>query len=391
MSRTQTVTKTVVCQLETSRRKNEQVREAIADFQRVAAYAATMMPSVAESRWGSHHEQQNRIVKREFDDLCIYAHDRNEAVNKVSEAFKSWRGNGKPSSKNPQGEFGDGDYLRMCSCSSCPGTEIGDETGRYTVRKRETGGHALRLKFHRDGAEWFRVYGRPYVDAHLDDIVRGEASLGCVELRLSDAGRLAAHVALSYDVDVPDVGAVESAIGVDLGERRIYTAVAVGPDGDKQAVEVEPGREFRHYRERLKRKRSQLGEQGDLKGVRECRDELRRYTDHVTHTTSRRIVDLAVDHRPSVIRIERLTGYRKSADAIHDWPFAEMQEKIAYKAAEAGIPVETVQAAGTSQTCSRCGEAQQTHRAGTRFECHACGYDQDADVNAAVNIAATSA
>lgn len=389
MTGTVTVTKTVVCPLQTSNRKNSLVDEAIDDFQEVAAHAATMMPSVEEHMWGKNHQQQNRFAMREFDGLDIFAHDRNEAVGKVSEAFKSWRKNGKPSAESPKGEFGQGDYLRMCSCCSSPDDGLTETTGRYTVRENG-GGYALRLKFHRDGAEWFRVYSRPYVDEHLADLVRGEASLGCVELHRSDGGRLDAHVALSYDIPVPEVGDVPRAVGVDLGERRIYAAVAVGADGEKLSVDVESGREFRHHRQRLKRKRRQLSKAGDLRGVEACQGELRRYTDHVTHVTSRQVVDLAVKHAPCVLRLERLRGYRSSADPIHDWPFAEMLTKMAYKAAEEGIPVETVEAAGTSQRCSRCGEAHRTRRGGNRFECHDCGYDQDADVNAAVNIGTTA-
>jgi ribosomal protein S27AE len=43
---------------------------------------------------------------------------------------------------------------------------------------------------------------------------------------------------------------------------------------------------------------------------------------------------------------------------------------------------------GTSQTCSHCGHRDQKARHGKRFQCAkaGCGYEADADANAAENI-----
>jgi IS605 OrfB family transposase len=154
---------------------------------------------------------------------------------------------------------------------------------------------------------------------------------------------------------------------------------------------MEPGREFRHYRERLQEKRDRLGEQGDLRGLRKTRDEQRRYTEQVLDTASREIVDLAVEHAPAKLRLEDLTHYRETAaDPIHDWPFAELQGKIAYKAKAEGIPVETVNPRNTSVTCRKCGQTNREYRDGDEFSCTRCGYEVHADVNAAINIAQES-
>ena len=40
----------------------------------------------------------------------------------------------------------------------------------------------------------------------------------------------------------------------------------------------------------------------------------------------------------------------------------------------------------TSQTCSTCGHRDQKSRDGKLFHCTGCGYQADADANAAVNI-----
>lgn len=383
------LTKTVKCRLQTSDRKNAKVREAIDDWQRVASYAADMMPSVEEHRWGEQgHTQQVRLARHEFDDLCIYAHDRDAAVRKVSESFASWRENGKPG-PNPAGEFGDGDYLRMCSCSSCPGAAITEESGRYAVVPNDEG-YGLWLKFHRDGGEWFHVDGGAYQHRYLQDVVDGAASLGNAELRLDDAGTLYCHIAISADVEVLEVDHVERWVGVDLRDRTLYTAVVMDSEGSIGRVEIESGAEFRHHRERISEFISELSEAGSLSALRGMRQR-RRYTDQVTHSVSRQIVDMAAKEYPAGIVMEDLTGMRESvANPIHDWPYGEIVEKVAYKAMDAGVPVVLVEPYDTTVACRKCGETEQTHVDYTAqtFRCGGCGYVVHVGVNSAANVAA---
>ena len=39
-----------------------------------------------------------------------------------------------------------------------------------------------------------------------------------------------------------------------------------------------------------------------------------------------------------------------------------------------------------SQTCSRCGSVHKESRNGEQYECISCGYKNDSDINAAINI-----
>jgi len=53
---------------------------------------------------------------------------------------------------------------------------------------------------------------------------------------------------------------------------------------------------------------------------------------------------------------------------------------------EKGIKLVKVSPAYSSQQCSQCGAIDEKNRLGEKFSCIACGYKNDADVNASLNI-----
>ena len=113
---------------------------------------------------------------------------------------------------------------------------------------------------------------------------------------------------------------------------------------------------------------------------------------HENHELSKQIVSEAQRHECGTIRMERLRAIRERTKTwnkhlnrmVAGWSFGQLQDFISYKAKRAGIAVELVNPAYTSQTCHRCGLL------GTRdqdsFSCTTCG-PFHADLNAAWNIA----
>lgn len=72
---------------------------------------------------------------------------------------------------------------------------------------------------------------------------------------------------------------------------------------------------------------------------------------------------------------------------LNQWSYYEFQTDLIYKAEELGKQTIIVNGMFTSQLCSRCGHISHKSRKGPRFKCIACGYELDADLNAARNIA----
>ena len=86
-------------------------------------------------------------------------------------------------------------------------------------------------------------------------------------------------------------------------------------------------------------------------------------------------------HREAIKNLRR--GKRTSRFLSH-WTYAEMFDKLDRFCEEQGVLVRKINPAYTSQTCPRC--KTLGNRRGKSFVC-SCGYRNDADLNAAINLA----
>lgn len=180
-------------------------------------------------------------------------------------------------------------------------------------------------------------------------------------------------------------------IGVDLGLRNT-AATSLG------TLHEGTGRQrFKPERQRIRSSLQSKGTRGAKRVLKRLAGAEQRRIRHENHVLSKRIVDEAVKARGGLIRLERLTGIRQrtrvwnqhSNRLVAGWSFGQLQSFIAYKAARAGLAVEYVEPAHTSQACSVCGALGE--RRGDIFRCTACGLEVHADLNAARNIAAGGA
>ena len=86
--------------------------------------------------------------------------------------------------------------------------------------------------------------------------------------------------------------------------------------------------------------------------------------------------------------MEDLSGISEMDTFLKDWTFYDLQQKIRYKAEDKGIEVITIKPSYTSQRCHKCGCIDKSSRhTQEKFKCTTCGYECNADVNAARNIA----
>jgi IS605 OrfB family transposase len=121
-----------------------------------------------------------------------------------------------------------------------------------------------------------------------------------------------------------------------------------------------------------------------------------RFRRHENHCISKTIVASAKGTGRG-IALEDLKGIRNRLTArgtearakLSGWSFGQLHAFLTYKAQLAGVPIEVVDPAYTSQTCAACGHCSKRNRKSQSvFVCKACGHGAHADKNAARNIRA---
>jgi len=112
----------------------------------------------------------------------------------------------------------------------------------------------------------------------------------------------------------------------------------------------------------------------------------------ICHKISRALVDFAKEHNLGII-MEDLKGmrnrirYGKNLNRrLHSWNFRRLQFYIDYKARLEGLPVVYVSPKGTSSLCPVCGGKLRRAPNGHRRVACRCGYENDRDVTACLNM-----
>ncbi len=192
---------------------------------------------------------------------------------------------------------------------------------------------------------------------------------------------------------VPVVASTGKVVGIDLGINRLAVTSQPRFFASKHLKETNN----RYFR--LQRALQSKGTKSAKKHLQKLSGKLKRFQHHANHVTAQQIVaslnpgDTITMENLTDIR-ERVKGRRKQRRAMSNWSFAHLQGVIAYKAAYRSIKVEFVDARYSSQACSRCGSIDKRNRlCQSEFSCKQCGYSNNADENAAYNLAsrATSA
>jgi putative transposase len=176
-------------------------------------------------------------------------------------------------------------------------------------------------------------------------------------------------------------------LGVDLNTTG-HTAVVCNPDTGKT---IKMGKIIGHTRNKYKHLKSNMQKIENYRLVKTLNQRERNIVRNINHKISREIVNIAKEGACG-IRLENLKNIRENKrvnksfrGSLSSWSFNQIQVMIDYKAKLLGIPVEYIDPRYTSQLCSRCGLIGNRH--GKSFKCTNCNHVDNADVNAAFNIA----
>lgn len=174
-------------------------------------------------------------------------------------------------------------------------------------------------------------------------------------------------------------------MGIDLGiAKAVYYAF-----NDSYKRGYIDGGEIEHFRKSVRARRIAVQNQGKycgegrighgvkrrLKPVEVLREKEKNFRNLTNHRYARRLVEIAVKNQCGTIQMEDLTSISKDNVFLKDWPYYDLQTKIAEKASEYGIAFKKINPYKTSQRCSRCGYIDRENRPEQAvFVCRNCGY-----------------
>ena len=189
-----------------------------------------------------------------------------------------------------------------------------------------------------------------------------------------------------YEAVEPEQSDEGNVMGVDLGIK--CPAVSYSSDGNVKFYGN--GRKNKYMRRHFKTLRKKLQKAKHIKAVKRIKNKEQRIMKDIDHKVSRAIVNTAVAHKVKTIKMEKLANIRsttrrsrKNNHSLHTWSFYRLANFIEYKAKLAGIKVEYVDPAYTSQRCPVCGHV---HHATDRLYTCKCGFHIHRDILGAMNI-----
>lgn len=203
------------------------------------------------------------------------------------------------------------------------------------------------------------------------------------------------YINICVDLPTDPNGRTPKVIGVDLGRRDIATT-STGKSWSGEQIQATRDR-YSKVRANVQSKRTR----NSRRLLRRLSGKEHRFQKWLNHNISKQLVQEAKQLNAS-LAFEDLTNIRESLNQkprskperrrTNNWAFYQLRLFVGYKAKIAGVPVVFVPPAYTSQSCSRCGHIHpvkgKSYRNGKLFKCGHCGFEHDADVNAAMNIAA---
>lgn len=176
-----------------------------------------------------------------------------------------------------------------------------------------------------------------------------------------------------YEIPVSAYSDNWNVMGIDLGIK----CPAVSYISDGSVTFYGNGRKNKYMRRHYKYLRQKLQKAKHMDAVQRINNKEQRIMKDIDHKLSHSIIETAASHNVKTIKLECLSNIRsttrtsrKNNHSLHTWSFYRLTQYIEYKARIAGIKVEYVDPAYTSQKCPVCGHI---HHANDRDYICKCG------------------
>ena len=175
-------------------------------------------------------------------------------------------------------------------------------------------------------------------------------------------------------------------LGVDLNVTGAFAATSTGEF-------IGSADHLNHKRDQYEQRRARLQQTGTRSAHLTIQSIGSKFSEWSLDWLHNRANDLIAEaHNADVdgIIFETLNHIRENianGSKFQQWAYSKFVELVEYKVESTALFVDFVNPAYTSRRCSHCGFTHEDNRDHKAFECQSCGYEVNADYNAAKNIA----
>lgn len=230
----------------------------------------------------------------------------------------------------------------------------------------------------------------------LNKVINKEYKV-CTSSITFDNNRLMLILTLDIPIQTVNEFNADRVLGVDLGIKvpvfaclndNTFIRQSIGSIDEFLKVRMQFDKRRRRMQQQLQNVRGGKGRKDKMAALDNMRENERNWVKTYNHALSKRVVAFAVKNKCAKIQLEKLSSDGFNNRILRNWSYYELQSMIEYKAEREGIEVVYINPAYTSQTCSKCGYVDKENRESQeRFACKSCGFELNADHNAAINIA----
>jgi putative transposase len=201
--------------------------------------------------------------------------------------------------------------------------------------------------------------------------------------------------------DKNNIKPLNRAIGVDLNNKKRFALstgkIFYGPNISRELVNLKTkqSRVSKDINRRKKMERTNPSKDCQSKRAKKRLIQLQKQYKRIANieenfiqTTTKKIINM----RPKAIVMEDLNvkemfKNHNIAKNVYHANFYRCIEVMKYKCNKYGIPfMQAAEDYPSSQLCSKCGNRQEMKLGKSTFKCEKCGFTEDRDINAALNL-----
>ncbi len=195
------------------------------------------------------------------------------------------------------------------------------------------------------------------------------------------------YISFSCDIDIlPILVEQKNKVGIDVGLTSLITLSNGTKIESPKFLRLSEHKLIHQQKKLSKKKKGSSNRNKQRIKVATIHRTIRNQRKDFNHKLSRILVntyDLIIFED---LQIKNMMQNHHLAKSISDASWYQLQQFTNYKAEYAGKQVEFCNPRNTSKTCNVCGNIQNILLSDRIFTCSTCGYIEDRDINASINI-----